>query len=170
MRAFQTCIGATEQADSREYESGGNEKLTIMKFNQTVKYNLKRVLPILGIAGATLLPACREHRNEPEPQKHSVDLKWFQDYYEEITPENIQKNLDDPTVDTVYLALVNGGDFTNLYKENVEFMRENSLGPRIEMGKGRVRGKGNFVFYPGRVAPADSLWLVQQGWTVNQAE
>ena len=139
-----------------------------MKFNQTVKYNLKRVLPILGIAGATLLPACREHRNEPEPQKHSVDLKWFQGYYEEITPENIQKNLDDPTVDTIYLALVNGGDFTNLYKENVEFMRENSLGPRIEMGKGRVRGKGNFVFYPGRVAPADSLWLVQQGWTVNQ--
>ena len=139
-----------------------------MNFNKTVKYNLKRVLPILGIAGATLLPACREHRNEPEPQKHSVDLKWFQGYYEEITPENIQKNLDDPTVDTIYLALVNGGDFTNLYKENVEFMRENSLGPRIEMGKGRVRGKGNFVFYPGRVAPADSLWLVQQGWTVNQ--
>ena len=139
-----------------------------MKFNQTVKYNLKRVLPILGIAGATLLPACREHRNEPEPQKHSVDLKWFQGYYEEITPENIQKNLDDPTVDTIYLALVNGGDFTNLYKENVEFMRENSLGPRIEMGKGRVRGKGNFVFYPGVALPADSLWLVQQGWTVNQ--
>ena len=139
-----------------------------MKFNQTVKYNLKRVLPILGIAGATLLPACCEHRNEPEPQKHSVDLKWFQRYLEEITPENIQKNLDDPTVDTVYLALVNGGDFTNLYKENIEFMRENSLGPRIEMGKGRVRGKGNFVFYPGVALPADSLWLVQQGWTVNQ--
>ena len=139
-----------------------------MKFNQTVKYNLKRVLPILGIAGATLLPACREHQNEPEPQKHSVDLKWFQDYYEEITPENIQKNLDDPTVDTVYLALVNGGDFTNWDEGSVELMRENFLGPRIEMGKGRVRGKGNFVFYPGVALPADSLWLVQQGWTVNQ--
>lgn len=125
---------------------------------------------------AMLFAACdktdepKDPSTEPEPQKHSVDLKWFQDYYEEITPENIQKNLDDPTVDTVYLALVNGGDFTNLYKENVEFMRENSLGPRIEMGKGRVRGKGNFVFYPGRVAPADSLWLVQQGWTVNQPQ
>ena len=139
-----------------------------MKFNQTVKYNLKRVLPILGIAGATLLPACCEHQNEPEPQKQSVDLKWFQGYYEEITPENIQKNLDDPTVDTVYLALVNGGDFRHFYGNNVKFMRENFLGPRIEMGKGRVRGKGNFVFYPGVALPADSLWLVHQGWTVNQ--
>lgn len=139
-----------------------------MNFNKTVKYNLKRVLPILGIAGATLLPACCEHRNEPEPQKHSVDLKWFWNYEEEITPENIQKNLDDPTVDTVYLALVNGGDFRHAYENNIKFMRENFLGPRIEMGKGRVRGKGNFVFYPGVALPADSLWLVQQGWTVNQ--
>ena len=108
------------------------------------------------------------NRNEPEPQKHSVDLKWFFDYVEEVTPENIQKNLDDPTVDTVYLALVNGGDFRHFYGNNVKFMRENFLGPRIEMGKGRVRGKGNFVFYPGVALPADSLWLVQQGWTVNQ--
>lgn len=107
---------------------------------------------------------------QTEIEKHSVDLKWFFDYVEEVTPENIQKNLDDPTVDTVYLALVNGGDFRHFDGNNIEAMRENFLGPRIEMGKGRVRGKGNFVFYPGVALPADSLWLVQQGWTVNQAE
>lgn len=127
---------------------------------------------------AAAFAAC-DKTDEPKPDtpadeprdtviKHSVDLKWFWNYEEEITPENIQKNLDDPTVDTVYLALVNGGDFRHAYENNIKFMRENFLGPRIEMGKGRVRGKGNFVFYPGRVAPADSLWLVQQGWTINQ--
>ena len=89
---------------------------------------MKRVLPILGIAGATLLPACRGGQNEPEPktepvvQKHSVDLKWFWNYEEEITPENIQKNLNDPTVDTVYLALVNGGDFGHAYENNIKFI------------------------------------------------
>lgn len=32
----------------------------------------------------------------------------------------------------------------------------------------KVRGKGDLIFEQGVVLPADSLWFVEQGWTVNQ--
>ncbi len=156
-----------------------------MKFNETVKYNLKRILPILGIAGMTMLPACRGHENEPEPQpvdttkvthedtvphiqKHDVELKWFQQYYEEITPEIIQANLNDSTVANVYLKLVNGGDYTNCGPSNFAHLRKKFLTPRLELDSTRVFGRGNFKTMPGYIAPEDSLWFVQKGWTVNQ--
>ena len=162
-----------------------NQGVYNMKFNETVKYNLKRILPILGIAGMTMLPACRGHENEPEPQpvdttkttprdtipqvqKHDVELKWFQKYYEEITPENIQANLNDPTVANVYLSIVNGGNFSNYNTKGITAIRENLLKPRLELDSTRVFGRGNFFFAPGRALPEDSLWFVQKGWTVNQ--
>ena len=31
----------------------------------------------------------------------------------------------------------------------------------------KIRGKGDVQFYPGSLLQSDSLWLVQNGWTVK---
>ena len=142
-----------------------------MNFNKTVKYNLKRVLPILGIAGATLLPACRGHQNEPEPkkeiQKHDVSLYFYKAYYDEITPEKVSEKLADPTVANVYLEILNE-DFTTVRGRYIESVRQKLLEPTTNLDTTRVFGRGNFKFVPGVVGREDSLWLVSKGWTVNQ--
>ncbi len=147
-----------------------------MKFNQTVKYNLKRVLPILGIAGATLLPACREHQNEPEPkptpvvQKHDTTL-WFNYMgYDSIAPENIQRYLADTNITNIYLEPNKPIDFVNATTEYITALRELIFTPALNTDPKRVHGRGNFLFYPGVALPADSLWIVQQGWTINQPQ
>ena len=146
-----------------------------MNFNQTVKYNLKRVLPILGIAGATLLPACREHQNEPEPkptpvvQKHDTTLYFADMSYDNIAPENIQRYLADTNIINIYLE-PNPSNFDGATTEYITALRELIFTPALNTDPKRVHGRGNFLFYPGVALPADSLWIVQQGWTINQPQ
>ena len=146
-----------------------------MKFNQTVKYNLKRVLPILGIAGATLLPACRGGQNEPEPkptpvvQKHDTTLYFADMSYDNIAPENIQRYLADTNIINIYLE-PNPSNFDGATTEYITALRELIFTPALNTDPKRVHGRGNFLFYPGVALPADSLWIVQQGWTINQPQ
>ena len=144
-----------------------------MNFNKTVKYNLKRMLPILGIAGATLLPACRGGQNEPEPkptpvvQKHDTTLYFADMSYDNIAPENIQRYLADTNIINIYLE-PNPSNFDGATTEYITALRELIFTPALNTDPKRVHGRGNFVFYPGAALPADSLWIVQQGWTINQ--
>ena len=144
-----------------------------MNFNKTVKYNLKRILPILGIAGATLLPACRGGQNEPEPkptpvvQKHDTTLYFADMSYDNIAPENIQRYLADTNIINIYLE-PNPSNFDGATTEYITALRELIFTPALNTDPKRVHGRGNFVFYPGAALPADSLWIVQQGWTINQ--
>ena len=146
-----------------------------MNFNQTVKYNLKRVLPILGIAGATLLPACRGGQNEPEPkptpvvQKHDTTLYFADMSYDNIAPENIQRYLADTNIINIYLE-PNPSNFDGATTEYITALRELIFTPALNTDPKRVHGRGNFLFYPGVALPADSLWIVQQGWTINQPQ
>lgn len=135
-----------------------------MRFKKVLPYNLSRLLPILAIAGGSFLSSCEK---EEIPTK-DVDLKFFQDYYEEIEPANIQKHIDDPTVRTIYLSVVNQGYYENYGKNGVANLREVLLQPRIEMAPEKIRGKGNFKLTPGLITEADSLWFVQNGWTINK--
>ena len=146
-----------------------------MNFNKTVKYNLKRILPILGIAGATLLPACRGGQNEPEPkptpvvQKHDTTLYFADMSYDNIAPENIQRYLADTNIINIYLE-PNPSNFDGATTEYITALRELIFTPALNTDPKRVHGRGNFVFYPGAALPADSLWIVQQGWTINQPQ
>ena len=146
-----------------------------MNFNKTVKYNLKRILPILGIAGATLLPACRGGQNEPEPkptpvvQKHDTTLYFADMSYDNIAPENIQRYLADTNIINIYLE-PNPSNFDGATTEYITALRELIFTPALNTDPKRVHGRGNFLFYPGVALPADSLWIVQQGWTINQPQ
>lgn len=149
-----------------------------MNFNQTVKYNLKRMLPILGIAGATLLPACRGHQNEPEPktgvdtpkveiQKRDTTLYFYYLNYDEISTENVQKTLDNKNIANIYLEANKPIDFTASTPRFITAIRKQALEPALNLDSTRVFGRGDIIFHPGWATPEDSLWFVQHGWTVN---
>ena len=110
------------------------------------------------------------NRNEPEPQKHDTTL-WFNYMgYDSIAPENIQRYLSDKNVSNIYLEPNQPIDFVNATTDYITALCERVFKPALNTNPERVHGRGNFLFYPGEALPADSLWLVQQGWTINQPQ
>ncbi len=137
-----------------------------MRFTKNFKYTIKRALPILAIAGAGFMSSC-DKEDEPTPVQHDVELKFFQDWYEEVEIDNIKKHVADPTVRIVYLSVVNGGDYTNVSTENISNQRR-FFTERFQIAPNKIKGRGNFQFEPGVILKEDSLWYVKQGWTINK--
>jgi len=135
-----------------------------MRFTDKIKYNIKRSLPILAIAGAGLMSSC-DKDDEPEAPKHDVELKFRVARYDEISDENVLKHVKDPSVRYIYLCVE--GSFDNFSRPGITGMR-NSLQKTIDFAPDRIRGRGNWIFVPGLALKPDSLWYVQHGWTINQ--
>ncbi len=135
-----------------------------MKILQKLPYKLKTALPILALAGASMVPVSCSDDDEKD-LKHDVELEWFRGYYDEIGTHNIQRQLDDPLVNMVYLKYVNKG-----YTFPVDAIRP-TLIPYLDglmsANPARIRGRGNFQWPAGKCQKEDSLWLVSKGWTVN---
>ena len=138
-----------------------------MRFTKTLKYNLKRALPILTIAGAGLMASC-DKDDEPSIPQHDVELKFYQDHYDEIQPTVVSKHAYDESVRNIYFVLTDG-DFTNFGPIGLGQVHK-YLDERIQIAPNKIRGRGNFEFAPGIVEKEDSLWFVKQGWTVNQKQ
>ena len=132
-----------------------------MKIQKTIPYYLKRALPILGFAGATLTTSCEK---EPEPM-HDVELTFSID--KTIEMSEIERYAQDPSVRTIYLVPID--DWQRAKYGNINFMRKNFLQPRLDISP-KVWGRGNFNFIPGEasVVPGESLWYIQHGWTINK--
>jgi len=140
---------------------------------QTIPYKLRTGIPALMLAGATLFGGCQKE----DVEKHDVELPWSCYYYEQIAPANVQRLLDDPTVGNIYLCLYQ----INPYMEYLEWKKWTAfrihnelygriLAPLVGKDPDRVLGRGNFEFATGVCPRADSLWLTQHGWTVNQKQ
>ena len=135
-----------------------------MKILQKLPYKLKTALPILALAGASMVPVSCSDDDEKD-LKHDVELEWFNMYYDEISTHNIKRQLDDPLVNMVYLKYVNKGyPFTvgSIHDGLIQY-----LDGLISIDPTHVRGRGNFQWPAGKCQKEDSLWLVSKGWTVN---
>lgn len=135
-----------------------------MKILQKLPYKLKTALPILALAGASMVPVSCSDDDEKD-LKHDVELEWFRGYYDEIGTHNIQRQLDDPLVNMVYLKYVNKG-----YTFPVDAIHPvliPYLDGLMSANPARIRGRGNFQWPVGECPKEDSLWLVSKGWTVN---
>lgn len=137
-----------------------------MRFTKKIKYNIKHALPLLAIAGAGLMSSC-DKDDEPNVPQHDVELKFFQDWYEEVEIDIIKQHAADPNVRTIYLSVVNGGDYTNFSTQNISNQRQ-FFTKRFQIAPNKIKGKGNFQFEPGVILKEDSLWYVKQGWTINK--
>lgn len=119
---------------------------------------------MLGIAGASLfLGGCE--KNEPQ---RDVELYFRSGGYEIFdNPKIIQDLIDQPDVRTIYLVPTGGWD--GLWSNNISRLIKTTLRPAIDMSP-KIRGKGDFDFHLGQASevPEDSLWITQQGWTINK--
>ncbi len=144
-----------------------------MQFKKTIPYKLKRIIPMLGIAGASLfMGGC-----EKEEPLRDVELHFNQEDYSTILYMDIYNNryisemaktyADDPTVGTIYL--IPDGNWETYVSMTINGLRKNIL-ERVFDYSPKFKGKGDFNFHPGAASevPQDSLWLVSKGFTINK--
>ena len=135
------------------------------KFQKTFPYSLKAIVPMTMLAGATMLGnGCKPI--EPELPRTNKELVFTDEDFDQISNDTIQKYLNMSHIDTVFM--VPYGSFYFDGRDGPAMVRK-SLEPSINMSP-RVRGRGNVEFLPGQAAAnqTDSLWFVNNGWTVTK--
>lgn len=147
-----------------------------MKFKRVVPYNLKKMLPILGIAGIGAVSSCEKVEPIEMPKTSlefsflvcgsTVDEMW--DWNQKYSFSSLNTFLNQDYVDTIYI--VPKGEYP-YNKDDVSYLRNQYLEPLVNSSP-KIHGKGNFSFEKGEPAkvPEDSLWFVQNGWTINQKQ
>ncbi len=148
-----------------------------MKLNKILPYKLSRVLPILGIAGASLFTGCSKEDEPIRDTRMDVEITFTLKDPWDVIQENpdgtrqvnplIKTYADHPDIRTVYLVPLNS--WTSTTKNHITDLRKNVLEYAINYSP-KVRGRGDFNFWPGEASkvPEDSLWYVQNGWTINR--
>lgn len=134
-----------------------------MRFKNVVPYKLKRLIPMLGLAGATMLGGC----SKDDDPMHDVEIVFYND--SDITFDILKKHAADPTVRNIYMIPPQNDRFMVFMPEHIHNSRHYFFGPRFEISP-KIKARGDFRFEPGvpSQVPEDSLWYVQQGWTVNK--
>lgn len=122
---------------------------------------------MVTIAGATLMPAsCTKVEKEEEP--HDVVIEFDEsNLNEQLNKEKLQELANDKSVKNIYLTPIKHWD--GWAAHNIVALRKGLLQPTIEISP-KMRGQGDFDFKLGAASkvPDDSLWFVQQGWTINK--
>ena len=150
-----------------------------MKIKKTVPYNIRKILPMIGIAGASLMMGgCQK-----EQPTRDIELTFASNKYSNIilihpdeTPLRLSREVSDiikyldaqPDIRTIYL--VPNYDWRGVQSQGVTAIRNNVLSYAIDYSP-KVRGRGDFNFKLGEASkvPEDSLWYVKHGWTINEA-
>lgn len=147
-----------------------------MQFKKVVPYKIRRLIPMLGMAGATLLMGGCE-KEEPIVPTRDVEIEIDQlapekvigqDENGERSPSDLaQYYVDDPTIRTIYLVPV--GSWTNYRNTEITALRGATLEMLLDYSP-KFKGKGDFNFRIGEASkvPEDSLWYVANGWTINK--
>ena len=122
------------------------------------------VLPALGL----LAVACEKESSEPVYRApYEKELRFNHYDTDSIEMPIVQKFARDTACKHIYLTLTDDNNFTNQNENNITGVR-NYLDKRIQLAPEKISGRGDFYFSKGDASVADSLWFVEQGWTVNQ--
>ena len=107
----------------------------------------------------------------PDSEPYEKTL-WFDnntdDGADSIRPNIIRYFANDPACMHIYLTLTSNARDDALSARSITNMRKN-LQKLVEISP-KVSGRGDWWFKEGTALPEDSLWFVQNGWTVNQIE
>ena len=159
-------------------------------FKKSIPYNLKKIVPMAMLAGATMLNTGCKPQNEPDdpldnktptekptetpvvPKKINKELYFCEEDFSQVSFDTLNKYLAMDNIDTIFM-IPRGPFFSpnslGLGYHYFELARSNMLEPRTNLSP-RIRGKGDFATDPGHPSQAleDSLWFVSKGWTVNK--
>ena len=138
-----------------------------MNYKEIIPYKLRLGLSIVAIASATLFPESCSREGKEEPTRDVVIEFDFMNLNEQLNKEKLQELANDKSVKTIYLTPIKHWD--GLAAHNIVALRKGLLQPTIEISP-KMRGRGDFDFKLGAASkvPDDSLWFVQQGWTINK--
>ena len=148
-----------------------------MQFKKVVPYKIRRLIPMLGMAGATLLMGGCE-KEEPIVPTRDVEIT-FDIWGNEGTLYKDDENgnrgpsdlalyyLNDPTVRDIYYVPV--GSWSNFTSSSITALRKVTLETIMNYSP-RFKARGDFTFMVGEASkvPEDSLWYVSKGWTINK--
>lgn len=145
-----------------------------MRIKTNNQYKLSHILPILGLAGASVVSSCE--KNEPIERPKTVieyilvgtypfDTMWG--YNQRNVFIGLETYITQDYIDSIYIKPDNR--YWNAYsKEEIAYLRNQYLEPLLNKSP-KIRGRGNFNFRPGINEP-DSLWFIKNGWTINQQQ
>ena len=147
-----------------------------MKLKKVFPYNIKRALPVLGLAGASLFMAGCNKDDEPtvptmdlvvEINQSTPELLFYDDENKVRHPSKmIQEYVADPKVRTIYLMPTE--NWNNYSAKAITGLRKLTLEMLLNYSD-KIKGRGDFNFTLGEASkvPQDSLWYVKNGWTIN---
>ena len=115
-----------------------------------------------------LAVGCKKEEEYVYPDREPYEKTlWFDTKeIDSVHPNIIRYFANDPACMHIYLTLIPNDRNDNLSKKGITILR-NNLQKRVEISP-KVSGRGDWWCKEGKALPADSLWFVQNGWTVNQ--
>lgn len=134
---------------------------------------------VLTLAGGAMIASCE--KEEPETQLPPIDVEvkfsttdrysLITDQYDLESPpsELMISYIKNPQIRTIYIVPITNGGWSTYNKELIPLLKEKFLMPTLNLSP-KVRGKGDFNFKPGEASkvPNDSLWYIENGWTINK--
>ena len=121
-------------------------------------------LLVLAVAAIFSLPSCdKEPKEEPYREPYEKELFFNTGYYDSIDPSVLKYFAKDKACTHIYMHVMDDNNFTNYPPSAVR----NFLQERINISS-KISGRGDFRFFPGKISQEDSLWFVQNGWTVSK--
>ena len=121
-------------------------------------------LLVLAVAAIFSLPSCdKEPQEEPYREPYEKELFFKELYYDSIKPSVLKYFAKDKACTHIYMHVMDDNKFTNYPPLAVR----NFLQERINISS-KISGRGDFRFKVGSIAKEDSIWFVQNGWTVNK--
>lgn len=72
-------------------------------------------------------------------------------------------------IDSIYINSHESDTWARYSTADINYLRAQCLEPMFTQSP-KLRGRGDLGFNPGTAAKEDSLWFVQNGWTINQKQ
>lgn len=122
------------------------------------------ILPALMLSALS----CEKKPEEPvyrEP--YEKDLRFNQNGFDSIYFPIVKKFAKDKACTHIYLTVTDDNNFTGWNAKMITSLR-NYLETDINVAPEKISGRGHFHARTGAILEADSLWLVEHGWTWNK--
>ena len=126
----------------------------------------KRAVPALALAGLTLT-ACEKENDKPIYRApYEKELFFKNGKMDSVQEPVVRKYVEDTACKHIYMVVESDNNYTAYEAEDIGIIRT-QLQSRVELSS-KVLGRGDFRFSPGLANVNDSVWFVQNGWTVNK--
>ncbi|MCM1041035.1 MAG: hypothetical protein NC396_01220 [Bacteroides sp.] len=131
----------------------------------------ERVFFALALAGTAglMLPACEKEKDKPIYRApYEKELFFKQGKMDSVQEPVVKKYVDDTACKHIYMVVESDNNYTAYDAEDINIIKT-QLQRRIDISN-KVSGRGDFHFRPNTASVNDSLWFVQNGWTVRQKQ